>query len=412
MRKRTVSVSPRVVNGNFHAPPSSRSLCFHVFSALTHSCFLLFFRRFRILWYHGFSQPVSTLVSLVSNSSWTLKAVVWTWITYEIMISQKSNRKNVSKSLCIFRSGLLGTPAWWLADVHSGSDAVSGQYRPFPTSLRSSSNAYQHRRKYCEFQLINTSGSHIRRENLYELDIQVEGVFENTGQLPVVTIKDLPNRPTINITGGPSMPYRYKLHQVPKTESCFVKLKSLQVSVHFGRADEGEKGSEHTVDRVRFPAEIQLLAYNSDLYANFSVAMTSPRGLLAVSIIVDIGKTTTVELRRLTVASQSVTYKGQTTNLTDFQPAALLPKTAHYVTYEGSLTYPGCHETVTWVILNNPVYITNDDVSISLISQKRNIDSATNLEWATEDRNEAAGAVVHDACVPPVEVTQWTVASN
>ncbi|CAO4364946.1 unnamed protein product [Caenorhabditis nigoni] len=177
----------------------------------------------------------------------------------------------------------------------------------------------------------------------------VEAVFENTGQLPVVTIKDLPNKPTINITGGPTMPYKYNLHQI---------------SVHFGRADEGEKGSEHTVDRVRFPAEIQLLAYNSALYPNFSVAMTSPRGLLAVSVIVDIGKTTAVELRRLTVASQSITYKGQSTNLTDFQPSALLPKTSHYVTYEGSLTYPGCHETVTWVILNNPIYITNDDLQI------------------------------------------------
>uniref|UniRef100_A0A8R1IKN6 Alpha-carbonic anhydrase domain-containing protein n=2 Tax=Caenorhabditis japonica TaxID=281687 RepID=A0A8R1IKN6_CAEJA len=92
--------------------------------------------------------------------------------------------------------------------------------------------------------------------------------------------------------------------------------------------------------------------------------MTSPRGLLAVSVIIDVGKTTSTELRRLTVASQSITFKGQKANLTDFQPAALLPKTTHYVTYEGSLTFPGCHETVTWVILNNPIYITNDDVSL------------------------------------------------
>uniref|UniRef100_A0A8R1DQC8 Alpha-carbonic anhydrase domain-containing protein n=1 Tax=Caenorhabditis japonica TaxID=281687 RepID=A0A8R1DQC8_CAEJA len=77
-----------------------------------------------------------------------------------------------------------------------------------------------------------------------------------------------------------------------------------------------------------------------------------------------VGKTTSTELRRLTVASQSITFKGQKANLTDFQPAALLPKTTHYVTYEGSLTFPGCHETVTWVILNNPIYITNDDLQI------------------------------------------------
>lgn len=44
------------------------------------------------------------------------------------------------------------------------------------------------------------------------------------------------------------------------------------------------------------------------------------------------------------------------------RPAALLPRTTHYVTYDGSLTFPGCHETVTWVIMNNPVYITREDV--------------------------------------------------
>ncbi|CAD6198208.1 unnamed protein product [Caenorhabditis auriculariae] len=177
----------------------------------------------------------------------------------------------------------------------------------------------------------------------------VEAVFENTGQLPMVTVKDTPARPTINITGGPGMPYRYKLHQI---------------TVHFGRADEGEKGSEHTVDRVRFPAEVQLLAYNSDLYANFSVAMTSPRGLLAIAVIVDIGPQTSVELRRLTVASQSIIYKGMKANVSHLQPALLLPRTSQYVTYEGSLTYPGCHETVTWVIMNNPIYITKEDLQI------------------------------------------------
>jgi len=40
----------------------------------------------------------------------------------------------------------------------------------------------------------------------------------------------------------------------------------------------------------------------------------------------------------------------------------LLPPTDDYITYEGSLTEPGCHETVTWVIPNKPIYITNEQV--------------------------------------------------
>lgn len=41
----------------------------------------------------------------------------------------------------------------------------------------------------------------------------------------------------------------------------------------------------------------------------------------------------------------------------------LLPETDHYMTYDGSTTAPACHETVTWVVLNKPIYITKQQVS-------------------------------------------------
>ena len=31
-----------------------------------------------------------------------------------------------------------------------------------------------------------------------------------------------------------------------------------------------------------------------------------------------------------------------------------------YLTYDGSLTQPACHETVQWIILNKPIYITSN----------------------------------------------------
>lgn len=40
----------------------------------------------------------------------------------------------------------------------------------------------------------------------------------------------------------------------------------------------------------------------------------------------------------------------------------LLPDTEYYMTYDGSTTMPACHETVTWVILNKPIYITKQQV--------------------------------------------------
>jgi len=43
----------------------------------------------------------------------------------------------------------------------------------------------------------------------------------------------------------------------------------------------------------------------------------------------------------------------------------LLPVTSHYVTYDGSLTQPGCQETVTWLLLNKPFYISERHVRVS-----------------------------------------------
>uniref|UniRef100_A0AC35U4X9 Alpha-carbonic anhydrase domain-containing protein n=1 Tax=Rhabditophanes sp. KR3021 TaxID=114890 RepID=A0AC35U4X9_9BILA len=180
---------------------------------------------------------------------------------------------------------------------------------------------------------------------------QIEGLLKNTGQLPVININNsLANSMKyINITQSPASPYNYRLQKI---------------IFHTGRIDTGEKGSEHTIDKIRYPAEVQMLAYNVDLYDNFTDALTKPRGILAISVIVDIGKRTNSELRKLSVASQSIIYKGQSVKLRKLNPAELLPKTLNFITYEGSLTFPGCYETATWVVMNNPIYITREDLEI------------------------------------------------
>ena len=40
----------------------------------------------------------------------------------------------------------------------------------------------------------------------------------------------------------------------------------------------------------------------------------------------------------------------------------LLPATPQYITYDGSLTQPGCQESVTWVIYNKPIYVLKEQV--------------------------------------------------
>ena len=44
----------------------------------------------------------------------------------------------------------------------------------------------------------------------------------------------------------------------------------------------------------------------------------------------------------------------------------ILPETKDYMTYDGSQTEPGCSETVSWIIMNRPIYITHKQVSLDL----------------------------------------------
>lgn len=61
-----------------------------------------------------------------------------------------------------------------------------------------------------------------------------------------------------------------------------------------------------------------------------------------------------------------VLYKAQSVPMQYFSLANLLPPTDQYVTYEGSLTIPGCYETVTWVLMNKPIYIRDKDVRMQI----------------------------------------------
>lgn len=54
--------------------------------------------------------------------------------------------------------------------------------------------------------------------------------------------------------------------------------------LHYG--SENVHGSEHTIDGSPFPAEIQLFAFNSQLYSSWMEAESRPNGITAVSILV------------------------------------------------------------------------------------------------------------------------------
>ncbi|XP_075157984.1 carbonic anhydrase-related protein B [Haematobia irritans] len=108
--------------------------------------------------------------------------------------------------------------------------------------------------------------------------------------------------------------------------------------------------------------DIQIFGYNSQLYNNFSDALNRAQGIVGVSILLQLGDLSNPELRMLTDQLDRIRYGGDEAFVKRLSIRGLLPDTDHYMTYDGSTTAPACHETVTWVVQNKPIYITKQQL--------------------------------------------------
>ena len=53
------------------------------------------------------------------------------------------------------------------------------------------------------------------------------------------------------------------------------------------------------------------MGYNADLYDNYTSASWHPNGLVGLSVLVQIGQMSNIELRKITDAAASVPYRGK-----------------------------------------------------------------------------------------------------
>ncbi|KAF7261525.1 hypothetical protein EG68_01048 [Paragonimus skrjabini miyazakii] len=127
----------------------------------------------------------------------------------------------------------------------------------------------------------------------------------------------------------------------------------FSMRIKFGSVSS--RGSDHRIDGRSLPGEIY--AFNGELYGNYSQAAVQPHGLVAISVFLRLSNTSNKDLLGVVAASEKTVFKGQRFQLKGLEFRSLLPVTQEYMTYEGSLPFPGCCESVTWIILNYPISI-------------------------------------------------------
>ena len=155
-----------------------------------------------------------------------------------------------------------------------------------------------------------------------------------------------------------------------------------QMFIHWGNGDDDKAGSEHSINGRHFPGEIQVsvsvsclfsknkltvarnclqfYGFNAELYSNLSEAVLHPYGAVGVAIMLQMvpgDRGSNPGLKPVTAQLKKVIYRGQSHPVMKLNLAELMPNTENYMTYEGSATYPGCWETVTWIVMNKPIYV-------------------------------------------------------
>ncbi|XP_075935053.1 carbonic anhydrase [Anarhichas minor] len=160
------------------------------------------------------------------------------------------------------------------------------------------------------------------------------GILNNGHSFQVDYVDDTDSS---TLTGGPiSGTYRLK-----------------QFHFHWGAGDD--RGSEHTVNSIKFPSELHLVHWNTK-YPSFGEAASQPDGLAVVGVFLKIGAANP-RLQKVLDALDAVKTKGKQTTFSNFDSKTLLPGSLDYWTYDGSLTTPPLLESVTWIVLKEPISV-------------------------------------------------------
>ncbi|KAK6480061.1 carbonic anhydrase 7-like [Huso huso] len=125
---------------------------------------------------------------------------------------------------------------------------------------------------------------------------------------------------------------------------------------HFHWGGKNSHGSEHTVNGKSYVSELHLVHWNATKYKTIQEASVAPDGLAVLGIFIEIGDEHP-GLHKLTDALYMVKFKETKADFKGFNPKCLLPNNLSYWTYPGSLTTPPLLESVTWIVLKEPIRV-------------------------------------------------------
>lgn len=139
--------------------------------------------------------------------------------------------------------------------------------------------------------------------------------------------------------------------------------KAVQFHFHWGA--HGGPGSEHTVDGEQYPMEMHIVHMRQD-FRTLDAALGDPTGIAVLGFFYEESKSPNRKYEGFIDALKRVEHADTNTTVSGISLSNLiLPEgnLTKYYRYSGSLTTPSCTEAVVWTVFENPIPLSNDQLS-------------------------------------------------